>query len=797
MNKTSKAVGAKMRVAEESVEQPLLHPLLTNKSALTAEYRKRNSPYLFRSEHSADQEALIAQGWELHGRPKANQKSVKLRRLKPHHQALEDKTWCLFYRMGYPELNAPNFNIGYERYGAEPGRKQVDVFAKDNETVIVVECKSREARSRRTLQKDIHETDALQGAFSASIKKHYGGSFKPKIIWVYVTHNIIWSEEDLERARAANIRMVTENEFNYFDAFIRHMGPAGRYQFLAEFLAGQQIPGLSNIRVPAVRGTLGKHTFYNFVTTPRQLLKIAYVNHLALNHPDGRPAYQRMVNPGRIQSIGEYIKKGGYFPTNLLVNFTEGCRFDQISNKDNTDPNIKFGWLYLPNKYKSAWVIDGQHRLYGFSHLETEQDDSSLFVVAFEKMDTRTEAELFVTINHKQKSVPKNVLVELQADLRWGSEDARERITAIASALGKALKTDAQTPFFQRIQNAGVQAQGNQPLTMPEVVNGLVRSGLLGKPGKTILSGPLSGATDDETLLRARKVVSTFFTHVRESNVSRWELGKLGFVATNPGVRAGLLLIADILRYLQSKDAKFEPREEKPDAISQRLHEVAKPLFAFLKVATDSQIEERFSKKFGEGGVRDYFYNLCTIIHEKNSSFGSQEFLEHLAKRKDIRITETSDDILDLEKAVRDSVIAVLKKHYGVKEMKSQEKAYWELGIQNEEIKERAFKAQMTAPAGKKLPKENYLSLIDLMKVIRQPSNWPLFKEIFDIPQADDPKNKQYHLDWIERLNELRKIAAHRSEDRAYEEEDYDFVGWVKRELYERLEIADVLESKS
>ena len=249
---------------------------------------------------------------------------------------------------------------------------------------------------------------------------------------MYFTQNIIWSEPDMERADSIDVKVVTENEFNYFEAFIKHMGPAGRYQFLAEFLQNQDVPGLSNIKVPATKGRLGKHTFYSFVTTPKNLLRISFVNHLALNHPDGRPAYQRMINPGRIKAIGQFIRKDkGYFPTNLLLNFTEHCRFDQISNKENSDPNIKFGWLYLPKKYKSAWVIDGQHRLYGYSHLDKEQVDSSVFVVAFEKMDTTTEADLFITINHKQKSVPKAVLIALQADLKWGSADAKERVVAL------------------------------------------------------------------------------------------------------------------------------------------------------------------------------------------------------------------------------------------------------------------------------------------------------------------------------------------------------------------------------
>ncbi len=641
------------------------------------------------------------------------------------------------------------------------------------------------------MQKDLHETKSLQGPLANAIRGHYGRDFKPKIIWIYFTHNIIWSEPDLERANAIHVRVVTENEFNYFEAFIKHIGPAGRFQFLAEFLEGQVIPGLSNVRVPATKGKLGKHTFYSFVTTPEVLLKISFINHLALNHPDGRPAYQRMIHSGRIKAIGRFIKEGGYFPTNLLINFVDGCRFDQISNKENQNPKIKFGWLHLPNKYKSAWVIDGQHRLYGFSHLEKERLTSNIFVIAFEKMDTTTEADLFITINHKQKSVPKSVLIALQSDLKWGSTNPKERVVALASALVKAINSDPTSPFFQRFSIQGVAPKDNQNLTLPEAVNGLVRANLLGRAGKSYLFGYFSGTTDDETLARARRIVNGYFNLVRETNIPRWEAGRAAYIAINPGIRAHFLLIGEIIRYVQSKDPKFDPQSATENEILDELRTIAEPVFAFLKTASDNVIVEKFSRKFGEGGVKEYFFNLCEIIHSKVSDFGSAEFAAHLSKRADQQLAETNQSVIDLEKAIRDYSVYLLKKLYGTKEMRSGEKAYWERGIESAKAKEEAYKRQQQVmPAEKRLPKEAYLHLLDLMKIARQQQNWPHFEPVFNIPQPGE-KGKTYYLDWMEKLNELRRIPAHASSLRTYEEEDYQFIDWLKGEFYNRLEKTD------
>ena len=625
---SNRALNLKVSTPEQLAQ--LFTPILTTKADRIAAYKKRHDQHIYESIHPADIEKFKEDGWVIHREGKTR---IRVKRLKPHYQFLEDQVWCLFYRMGYPEINGERFKLKFSRADGSTGEKQLDVFAKDDETVIVVECKSKEQRGRRTLQKDLAETETLQKPIANAIKLRYGENFKPKIIWAYVTNNIIWSDPDLERANAINVRVITENEMQYFDAFIKHMGPAGRYQFLAEFLGHQEIPGLSNIKVPAIRGKLGGRPFYSFVTTPRHLLKIAFVNHQALNHPDGRPAYQRMIAPSRIREIEGFIKGGGYFPTNILVNFTEKCRFELLPNKDNADPQIKFGCLYLPNKYKSAWIIDGQHRLYGYSNLDDSWLDQSLAIIAFEEMDTKDEADLFITINQKQKSVQRSVIVSLQSDLKWGSSDPQERLSALASTLVKTLNSDPTSPFFQRFVIQGVAAKENQSLTLPEFVNGLVKSTLLGRVlhKKTLAPGALTGATDEETIKRARRIINGYFTKIRDAAPQRWDAGKGAYICTNPGIRAELLLLSDILNYLgYKKGLDINMLDE--ESLLEHVNHIIQPLAEYLSNADDADIYERFSRRFGEGGVLEYFDQLCTIVNSNISDFGSEDFRNRLAK---------------------------------------------------------------------------------------------------------------------------------------------------------------------
>jgi DNA sulfur modification protein DndB len=774
-----------------AVADQLHSSLLRAENELAGEYRRRNDRYDYRSVHPADVDALLAQGWEIYRKGKTR---FRIRQLKPHDKLLEDEVWSLFHRMRYPELSGRHFKIEYTRRDGTPDSKQIDVFAKNEETALVVECKSRVERGKRALTKDLAETGYLQKPIADAIRRVYGLEHKLQVIWVYVTRNIIWSDPDLARASDLNIQVVTENEFRYYDKFIRHLGPAGRYQVLAEFLRNKRIPELENVKVPAVRGRLGKHTFYSFVVPARHLLKIAFVNHQALSHPnpdrDELPAYQRMVSPGRIKEIERFIAGGGFFPTNILVNFVSGCKFDLLSNKENSAEGLRFGWLHLPSRYRSAWIIDGQHRLYGYSRLDEKFLDQSLFVLAFERMKTNVEAELFITINQKQKSVPKTIIASLKADLLWGSEEPRERVDALASALIKRVNLDASSPFYQRFSMEGLEDAEGTALTIGEVSKGLARSGLLGKVlQKNYSLGPLCGATDEETVPRARKFLNSYFALIREANPERWEQGRDGAILSNPGIRAHLLLIAEIFRYCAAKRG-VDPDLCNDEELLTMVSDTIPPLLHFIKTAPDSEVRSRFSRRFGEGGVVEYHNNLCRIIHEGQPDFGTDEFRKWLAAQDQARIANANQQVIEIDRGLRDYVFRVLKRVHGEHEIPtSGEKAYWDEGIESGKIKAEAYSRQQQDPASERRPKEAYVNTIELKQIVRQSNNWSYFKDNLNIPLPGE-KGKVYYLDWMDRFNQLRRIPAHPSSLRPYTKEDFEFLEWLREELDSKHDIA-------
>lgn len=785
-NETGADVGEDLSV-EIVGSFPLFDGLLSDTVVQNSAYRRRHSSVNEQSVHPADVEEMLAKGWLV---SRTGKRVVRVKQAKPHHQMLEDRAWCLLHLMRFSEISEQAFSIKFRRATGTLGSKQIDAFACDHEVAIVVECKSRADRGRRSLQKDIGETAALQNYIRQAVYGHYSERPKPKLIWLYVTSNIIWSEPDIERARDCGIYIVTENELNYFETFLKHMGPAGRYQLLGEFLKGQRIPAMGGTKVPAIRGTLGGQKFYSFVTSPRNLLKIAFVNHQALNHPDGRPAYQRMISSSRIKEIGEFIsEKGGFFPTNILINFVDSPRFDLIDNKENTDQNIKFGWLTLPSVYRSAWIIDGQHRLYGYSGLSDKFLDQSLFVLAFDKMDTFKEADLFITINHKQKSVPKGLLVALLADLRMGDADPKTALSALASAVVRRLNIDKSSPLFQRFAMPDVPPTPTQNLTISEAVNGLNRSNLLGRVVRaSIAPAALSGGTDDETIERARQILNGYFEMIRLANPERWEAGRAAFVCVNPGIRAHLMLIPEIIAYLSYKKI-IDFLTMTPEEVVAEIVVIAKPLSDYFSSATDEDIKENYARKFGEGGVKEYLYNLCELIIAEHPDFGSEEFKRYIAQKESNVIDEANRFIMAFSETLMDCVIKVLKSRHGDRRTDSGEPAYWEFGVTSRRVLENAYKKQLADSTNRRKPKEAYLDIIDLKEIVETSDNWLFFEPVFNIALPAEKKgSKKYHTAWIARFAEIRNIAAHKNSLRTYTDEDLEFVDWLRSEVAPSIE---------
>jgi len=175
--------------------------------------------------------------------------------------------------------------------------------------------------------------------------------------------------------------------------------------------------------------------FYVFCIKSDLLYRIAYVSR---RHEDKKEGYQRNLSLKRAKEINDYVfKLKGLIPNNIILNFDVHLNYDAHKQTITFDA-----------KDDIAWVIDGQHRLYGLSLTDKSID---IVVVGFEQLDVPNQAKIFRVINSTQKGVNASLIYDL-IDLVKDASFVEER----AHELVKKLNDDPESPWYQQIKMLGI-----------------------------------------------------------------------------------------------------------------------------------------------------------------------------------------------------------------------------------------------------------------------------------------------------------------------------------------------------
>lgn len=385
----------------------------------------------------------VDDGWEKSKEYK-NPKYISVTRDKSIQEQFENKIWLLFVSMGFTNMNADSELYMPYDFHDESLVHQVDVLAVDDETVIMVECRATDEMTEISFAEEIKQfSDKISGLRKEILKKY--PNRKSKFIWA--THNYIIKKKDLLALEKAGIAYFNDSVVEYYSDLAKHLGSCSRYQLLGSLFANQEIKNMEN-RIPAIQGKMGGYTYYSFSIEPEKLLKIGYVLHRNEANQNMMPTYQRIIKKARLKSVRSFINDGGYFPNSIIISIDSGGKglvFDQSSTK--VDGSIsKLGILHIPKRYRTAYIIDGQHRLYGYSDSKYARTNT-IPVVAFVDLDRTEQIKLFMDINENQKAVPKSLRVTLNADMLWESKDPNERRQALRSKIAQMLGEEPTSPL--------------------------------------------------------------------------------------------------------------------------------------------------------------------------------------------------------------------------------------------------------------------------------------------------------------------------------------------------------------
>jgi len=718
--------------------------------------RKRARPSDQETVKLADLEGYLADGWTFSSRGK---RSALVVRQKRHDVQLEDRVWSLLWKMGFPRLSGPGgalvtINPGSDRKVTS----QVDVLAIDEEVCLAIECKSAAARGRRpTFQEELGKHAAVREPLQRGINTPGGEGAKRSVVLVLWTRNAVLSRNDKERARQQKVVLLDEADLNYFETLAYQLGPAVRYQFLAELVPGKTIPGLE-ITVPALESKMGAYSCYTFSLAPEYLLKIAYVSHRSPRASDVA-TYQRMLARSRLKSIAKYICSGpdAMFPTNIVVNLERsetGAIFERARQAEGAE-GATFGWLTLHPAYKSAWVIDGQHRLYAYSYAGPEAAARGrLSVLAFVGLPGAIQQKLFVEINAEQKSVKRSLLQELYADLHRGAGDPRDRIKALISEAIQELDGDPESAFFDRILLATSARSDARCISLNSLFSALEKPGFFFssvRDSMIIDPGPLWDKTDDAIIRRTSWTLNCWFGAIRLAVPDWWDSGASegGGLAMSDGVSIAVDVLRSVTDHLGRGRIKLVDLSAKE--LADCLTPWAKALGNYFVGMTE---EERiqFRGLRGNQGHATGLRHAQDFIQRMFPEFqpdGLAEFLE----REKAKTNDTAASLInEIERLISQVVVGILRANLG-----ADRDEWWYRGVPPPV--RTAATARQETDLNNRGAKERYLDFIDYRDIIH--ANWPLLSK--RLAPGKPTENKATRTDWMVRVNEIRKIAMHGS----------------------------------
>jgi DNA sulfur modification protein DndB len=714
----------------------------------------------------------ISEGWLVKAELKT---TTKIFIPKPDDIGFEDKVWTLFALLGFKLMNKDRqFHIPYDKKNSNL-TQQIDVFAKDDETVLLVECRSSSRDKVGDFKKELEAMKSKKQGIINSINALFPTT-KPKFKYILATSRLGISE--IDESRLANIDGVhfSEEIIDYYFNLQSQIGIAARYQLLGTLFDGQEIPDLYN-KIPAIEGKMGGHTYYSFSIEPEKLLKIGFVLHRNKANENMMPTYQRLIKKSRLKEIHAFIdEQKGYFPNSIIINLVTDRNRKLVfepSNNQVPDAISRIGVLHLPRKYKTAYIIDGQHRLYGYAKSQYKSTNT-IPVVALVNIDRSEQVRLFMQINENQKAVSKDLRNTLDADLLWDSDSYTDQMRALKSKIAIALGEDRASPFFGKISIG----EDKRIITTEHIILAINRSDFLGKVKKSEIES--LGTFYNGDLERAFRSLSNFlirsFSYIREGLEDLWEQ-EGNIIVINKGFYGITLLLNDIVNHLQSTGKLQDLKTTKN--IFEEVKGYLDTIIHFYKNIEEVKANQ-LKTAYGTPGDAKYWRTLQVAMREDYPEIEYKGLDEYLKKEE----KENNEEAFRLIREIESDFLKV----------RIREKLEGEFGKNwfRKGLPEKVYSEAMAAAARKNLEigddeeeKEPWdqLHLINYREIILK--NWQkVFEGMFSRPGIGG--NKENKTNWLVELNRIRNENFHTyyvtSGELSYIEEIYDWLNGNRKD---------------
>lgn len=521
---------------------------------------------------------------------------------------------------------------------------------------------------------------------------------------------------------------------------------------------------------------------------------IGFVLHRTRANEAELPTYQRLLVPNRLKGINRFLEDGGYFPNSILLNFSENLRKVEFQAHNRSDVSrARTGVLKIPNAYAVAYIIDGQHRVYGYANT-TRKMSNTIPVVAFVGLEPAEQLEMFMDINQNQKAVSPTLRITLEEDLYWNAPRLDSRIKALRSSIIQLLASDQTGPLFGKI----AIGEDKAALSAKPFADSLVRCGLLpeAKGNRFVSEVPNCALYDignqdhSKEMQSARKNVATLVNNCYQHAEDFFNDDEAAFeryILNNRGTFAFISLIGSLNSHLIRFGTLFPTATagERFNAISIYLD----ALFNALDDVSDDD-KERLLGKLGSGAENTWFKLFQSFVNERHPDYEPPDLLDW-KERQDKELQDTGRQFgTAIERHLKSVVIGNLQAIFGEN---------WDIeigAIQREcesRAKEQMEKNYKEGLGRKDIPWTDQFFITDYKKIIEKywskapepcPPGFRTFESHFAVDIGHGFNSKTEKLKWLSIFNSYRNNWAHEgTKEKGLNKEEVGFLRDVYRKL--------------
>ena len=148
--------------------------------------------------------------------------------------------------------------------------------------------------------------------------------------------------------------------------------------------------------------------------------------------------FQRNLDTRRAEEIAKYVDAGNSIPNSIVLSAQPEAALEY------TRKNRSITFNLTP---RSFYILDGQHRVYGFSLAKTQT--LRVPVVIYSGLSAAEECKLFIDINTKQRPVPNALLLDIK---RLANRDTDQ--ASLLRDVFDRFAEDAASPLFGLMSSA-------------------------------------------------------------------------------------------------------------------------------------------------------------------------------------------------------------------------------------------------------------------------------------------------------------------------------------------------------